>query len=154
MYIFGEEKKRRINLGGASSATTSTSILDEARHRRLEREDRRRRNENAIRIQAWWRGRLGAEAMKVHLRQVLAQNPDEITALRCLVLLGKDVGALTRWSEDSIRKGPGTRHSVSNTAYGPIQRTRGRISISKGPTSFELVDIDAAGVDTAAPNGC
>ncbi|KAL0961250.1 hypothetical protein HGRIS_006212 [Hohenbuehelia grisea] len=111
--MFGNENRRTINLGGTSSATTQASILDQARVRRLQRESERRRHDNAIRIQAWWRGCREARLTRSQLRRVLDQDATSINGLRCLVLLGRDASALTLWCNSN------NETSIFQLATGP-----------------------------------
>lgn len=98
--LFGDERRRReINLGGSTSVTSQAAILDQARARRMEREAQRKREESAIRIQAWWRGAHEARRVRWQLRRVFQEQVTGITALRCLVLVGQDEELLSLWSQ-------------------------------------------------------
>ncbi|KAF8960501.1 HECT-domain-containing protein [Flammula alnicola] len=100
---FGDEWKRKINLGGVSSAATPAAIFDRVQAQRVARAAHRERTEKAIRIQAWYRG-----------------GCDGLTGLRCLVLIGRDDEVLGRWSErfwSSVQV-----HKLLVPAVGP-QRT-------------------------------
>ena len=104
----GDDKKRRnINLGGRSSSTTHTSILDEARLRREERQTQLKRQKSAVRIQAWWRGRRESRIIRIQLRYTLEQDPAGITGLRAMVLIGQDEESLAIWSRNILRLGEG-----------------------------------------------
>ncbi|PIL22973.1 transporter [Ganoderma sinense ZZ0214-1] len=92
------KRKRAINLGGTHSATTHTDILQEARLRRLQRNDHKRRQDAAILIQRSWRSYLALSSARRSLRSKFDQDLSSLTALRCLVLLGHDEDALGRWS--------------------------------------------------------
>lgn len=65
----------------------------------MEREAQRKREESAIRIQAWWRGACEARHVRQQLRRVFQAQVTGLTALRCLVLVGQDEELLTMWSE-------------------------------------------------------
>lgn len=98
--LFGDERRRReINLGGSTSVSSQAAILDQARARRMEREAQRRREDSAIRIQAWWRGACEARRVRQQLRRVFREQVTGLTALRCLVLIGDDDELLSIWSE-------------------------------------------------------
>ena len=110
--LFGEDRRRRdINLGGRSSSTSQVSILNEAKARREERQDYKRRQKNAVRIQAWWRGLREAQTVRQELRKTFEHNVTGITGLRCLVLIGQDEHALAQWSTAMISAGEGTVHA-------------------------------------------
>ncbi|KAF8428416.1 HECT-domain-containing protein [Boletus edulis BED1] len=110
--IFGDERRRReINLGGSTSVSSQAAILDQARARRMEREAQRKREESAIRIQAWWRGAREARRVRQQLRRVFQEEVTGFTALRCLVLVGQDEDILFMWSkrvsqDDALLFGP------------------------------------------------
>lgn len=108
--IFGDlpnKRRREINLGGQHTATSHTAILHDAKLRRLQRNDDKRRHDAAIRIQSTWRGYSALLAAREQLRATFQQDITNITALRALVLLGQDEEALGRWSTVVItsRKG-------------------------------------------------
>ncbi|KAI0366687.1 HECT-domain-containing protein [Pilatotrama ljubarskyi] len=99
--LFGDnptKRRREINLGGTHSATSHNDILQEAKLRRLQRNDLKRRQDSAIRIQHWWRGRIALANVRRDLRRTFDQDITSLTGLRCLVLLGQDEDALGRWS--------------------------------------------------------
>jgi len=104
---FGDEWKRKINLGGTSSAATSASILSRVQEERQARAAHKERTEKAVRIQAWWRGYLESRRTKLEMRKAFDQDVMGLTGLRCLVLIGKDDEVLGRWANDVLRLGPG-----------------------------------------------
>lgn len=95
--VFGDER-RRINLGGASSVASDRDVLRHARREREERREQRRRQENAIKLQAWWRGVTEVRRTRRELRRTFDMDPTSITGLRCLVLIGHDEELLGQWS--------------------------------------------------------
>lgn len=129
--LFGDDRRRReINLGGSTSVSSQAAILDQARARRMEREAQRKREESAIRIQAWWRGACEARRVRQQLRRLFQEQVTGITALRCLVLVGQDEKLLSQWSERiseddgrTILLWCGVFSSSSPTAllFGPVQ---------------------------------
>ncbi|KAJ7597464.1 HECT-domain-containing protein [Mycena floridula] len=96
--VFGNERRRQINLGGSHSVSSQSSLLDAAKLRREERLEHKRRSDNAVRVQAWWRGIREAQLVRRELRVLFFQDITGITALRCLVLLQTDQEALGMWS--------------------------------------------------------
>jgi ubiquitin-protein ligase E3 C len=106
--IFGDERRRKMNLGGASSASSHAAILDQAKARRSERHDLRRRQENVVKLQAWWRGLKEARMVRSELKKAFEEDVTGITGLRCLVLTGRDEEVLGRWSSAMISSGEGT----------------------------------------------
>ncbi|KAI0647654.1 HECT-domain-containing protein [Trametes meyenii] len=99
--LFGDtpnKRRREINLGGAHTATSHSDILQEAKQRRLQRNDLKRRQDSAVTIQHWWRGKHALQAAREDLRRTFDQDITSLTGLRCLVLLGQDEDALGRWS--------------------------------------------------------
>ena len=110
--LFGDlpnKRRREINLGGnrTGAATTHNAILQEAKLRRLQRNDEKRRQDAALRIQSSWRGYVAVRTVRQNLRSTFEHDVTSLTALRCLVLLGQDEDALGRWSTVvfSSRKG-------------------------------------------------
>ncbi|EMD40028.1 hypothetical protein CERSUDRAFT_46274 [Gelatoporia subvermispora B] len=100
--IFGDDpskRRREINLGGTHSATSYSDILEEAKARRTQRQDQKRRNDSATRIQAWWRGVSSKRAIRQQIRQRFEEDITGLNGLRSLVLLGQDETALGMWSE-------------------------------------------------------
>lgn len=108
--LFGDvsaKRRREINLGGATAHSTQASILQEAKARRQQRDDLRRKQEGATKIQCWWRGRRQAEVVKIQLRETFSEDVTSLTALRCLVLIGRDEALLGQWSTAAVSAGPG-----------------------------------------------
>lgn len=106
--LFGsEERRRNINLGGTSSATTHAHIVNQAKARRFERENSRKKHDSAVRIQAWWRGINQARAVRTQLRESFAQDVLGVNGLRCMVLIGKDEEVLGHWSTTLTNGGQG-----------------------------------------------
>ncbi|KZT24637.1 HECT-domain-containing protein [Neolentinus lepideus HHB14362 ss-1] len=104
--LFGDDRKRReINLGGTRSASSHEFILEQAKARRFEREDNRRKRDSAVRLQSWWRGLSEARRVRRQLRQTLAENVTGIVGLRCLVVIGQDEEALALWSNAILGAG-------------------------------------------------
>ncbi|KAI0632541.1 HECT-domain-containing protein [Trametes polyzona] len=99
--LFGDtpnKRRREINLGGTHTATSHNDILQQAKLRRLQRNDLKRRQDSAALIQRWWRARAALQAARRDLRHTFEQDISSLTGLRCLVLLGQDEDALGRWS--------------------------------------------------------
>ena len=101
------KRRRQINLGGNISHATHDSLIQEARLRRIQRTEMKRRQESATRIQSWWRGRRHAQHVRQQLRATFDQNVDNVTGLRCLVLIGKDEALLGRWASAMVANGSG-----------------------------------------------
>jgi len=106
---FGSERRRPINLGGATSVSSQAAILEEAKSRRLERQNVKRRQEKAIKLQAWWRGVNEAKAARNAMRKAFEDDPTGITGLRCVVLIGKDEEILGKWSTTMVNAGEGKK---------------------------------------------
>ena len=105
--LFGadDKKRRNINLGGRSTSSTHTSILDEARLRREQRQNQLKQQKSAIRIQAWWRGKRESRIVRIRLRHALEQDPAGINGLRAVVLIGQDEESLAIWSRNVLQSG-------------------------------------------------
>ncbi|KAG1784544.1 HECT-domain-containing protein [Suillus plorans] len=112
--LFGDERRREINLGGSSSVTTSqTAILNQARARRIERETVRKRQDSAVTIQAWWRGITDSRRVRQELRELFTGDVTGLTGLRCLVLIGQDTYFLDKWAVEVLSQG-----SLFSLAHG------------------------------------
>ena len=103
----GDDRRRNINLGGASSAATHASILNQAKARRFEREYSRKRHDSATRIQSWWRGLHQGRVIKQQLKNSFEQDVLGINGLRCLVLIRQDEEVLGTWSTALVNGGIG-----------------------------------------------
>ncbi len=96
------ERRRKINLGGTSATATQASILEGVHAARLARAQHKRRNDNAIRIQAWYRGLREAKRTRMELKELFMKDVLSLTALRCLVLIGKDDEVLSIWTSSML----------------------------------------------------
>lgn len=106
--LFGDERKRKINLGGASTASSHRAILEQARAQRDERSAQKRREASAIRVQAWWRGVQQARSVRLAMRRAFEGDVKGLVGLRCLVLMGaRDEEALSVWSREMVGGGIG-----------------------------------------------
>jgi ubiquitin-protein ligase E3 C len=104
--IFGDDRKRKINLGGASTASSHRAILEKARAQRDERSAQKRREASAVQVQAWWRGVREKKVVQRELRRVFEADVKGLVGLRCLVLLGsRDESALGIWSREMASGG-------------------------------------------------
>ncbi|KAF8182521.1 HECT-domain-containing protein [Pholiota molesta] len=103
---FGDEWKRKINLGGVSSANTQAAILNRVQAERAARAEHKQRTESAIRIQAWYRGLVDARATRQEMRKAFNADVMGLTGLRCLVLIGKDDEVLGTWTRAVLQLGP------------------------------------------------
>ena len=106
--VFGDDRKRKINLGGASSASSRSALLDQVQAQRNERSEQKKRFESAVRVQAWWRGLQEAEIARGIIRRRFEEDVVGLTGLRCLVVIGRrDDEALATWSGRMMENGPG-----------------------------------------------
>ena len=118
--IFGDQpnkRRREINLGGQHTATSHSAILHEAKLRRMQRNDEKRRQDAAIRIQSSWRGYSALLAARKRLRTTFEQDITSLTALRCLVLMGQDEDALGRWSTVVLSSRKGAYHHTLHILF-------------------------------------
>jgi hypothetical protein len=107
MHPFAQEKRRKINLGGATSVSTQTDILHGAKARRSEREEIRRRHESARCIQSRWRSYQQYRVVKRILSEMYQEDVLGLNGMRALVLIGHNDPLLAQWSEGVIRAGDG-----------------------------------------------
>ncbi|KAH8980602.1 HECT-domain-containing protein [Lactarius hatsudake] len=107
MHPFTQEKRRKINLGGATSVASQTEILHSAKARRSEREEIRRRHESALCIQSHWRSFQKYRAVRQQLSRIFQEDVLGLNGMRALVLVGSDGLLLAQWSEAVVRVGDG-----------------------------------------------
>ena len=106
--LFDNERKRKINLGGVSSASSRSAILDQVQAQRIERDELKKKQDNAMKIQAWWRGLQQEMMMRNKMRKSFENDVVGITGLRCLALIGRrDEAALAMWSNTMVELGAG-----------------------------------------------
>ncbi|TFK19059.1 ubiquitin protein ligase [Coprinopsis marcescibilis] len=107
MFPFEDHsRKRKINLGGSSRATTQADILGQVRQQRQARLEIKRREDAAVAIQAWWRAKLEWRVVRMQLwAQFQADlgagdgaGLQELRAMRCLMLLKDYKDAMGVWT--------------------------------------------------------
>lgn len=91
-----------MNLGGTSTSVSREQALMEARLQRLNRENDRKRNQAAIRLQAWWRRIRALRSTQTWCRRLFDEDPSTLLALRSLILLHDDVARMNLWSTTMI----------------------------------------------------
>ncbi|KAJ8081351.1 ubiquitin-protein ligase (E3) [Marasmius tenuissimus] len=98
--------RRRINLGGASSSSSSAqSTLESAKARRNERIEHRRRVDAASQIQAWWRGVLVRRAVRERLSSELDLSGKwDVDSVRRVCFIGRG-DVVGRWSRGVVESG-------------------------------------------------
>ncbi|KAF6750084.1 ubiquitin protein ligase [Ephemerocybe angulata] len=104
--FYENERKRKINLGGSTRVSSASDLLDSVKAQREARLEQKRRQDSALRIQAFYRGRSQASVTKDEMRKTFRNDVLGITGLRCLVLLGLDEAALGIWSQTVCSTAP------------------------------------------------
>ena len=137
MLPFAQERRRKINLGGATSVTSQTDLLHSAKARRTEREEIRRRHESARCIQLRWRGSQQSRAVKHILSEMFQEDVLGLNGMRTLVLIGNNDSLLAQWSEAVVHAGNGKpsinlNQRVLHVPF-PVWYRRIDISISLSP---------------------
>ena len=107
MLPFAQEKRRKINLGGATSVSSQTDLLHNAKARRTEREEIRRRHESALLIQKCWRSSQQSRVVKHILMEMFQEDILGLNGMRALVLIGHNDSLLAQWSEGVVHAGDG-----------------------------------------------
>ncbi|KAH9997435.1 HECT-domain-containing protein [Russula compacta] len=105
MLPFAQEKRRKINLGGATSVSSQTDLLHNAKARRTEREEIRRRHESAILIQTCWRSSQQSRVVKHILKEMFQEDILGLNGMRALLLIGHNDSLLAQWSERVVHAG-------------------------------------------------
>jgi hypothetical protein len=150
MFSLEGERRRKINLGGVSATSSQASILERVHAQRLARAETKRRVDSATRIQAWYRGLREARALRMELRKLFAEDVLSLTAMRCLVLIGRDDGVLSTWAASVLAGGEGLTHDLPTdnlpfscsfqARYSPLQtvikESTGLSSCARRASSF------------------
>ena len=136
MHPFTQEKRRKINLGGATSVASQTDILHSAKARRNEREEIRRRHESAVCIQSRWRSFQQYRAVKQRLSHIFQEDVLGLNGMRAIVLIGNDDVLLAQWSEAVIRAGDG-EHSIRS----PLPRDSLSKRVGSHPLSRRIHEL-------------
>ena len=140
MLPFAQEKRRKINLGGATSVSSQTDILHSAKARRSAREEIRRRHESALCIQSLWRSAQQFRMVKRILSELFQEDVLGLNGMRALVLIGNNDELLAQWSEGVARAGdgePSTSASIRECLCAPLPMIHGSI-VFLSPLSIEF----------------
>ncbi|KAJ7699585.1 hypothetical protein B0H17DRAFT_1048964 [Mycena rosella] len=114
--LLGDEKRRIVNLGGASGPSHAT-IIDEAKSLRNVRQQQKLQQDSATCLQARWRGIRCRRLVKSQIRARFDRDILGIHGLRCLALLGQEE-MLVKWVTAVIASGEG---SLFLLAQGPTR---------------------------------
>jgi len=112
LFTGDERNRRKINLGGTTTALSQEQILAQAKLVREERLQQRRREDAAVLIQRWWRAIVERLRVRDQLKSNFDEDPFGINGTRCLALLKNDDDRLARWSE----------HMTTNQGMFPVTR--------------------------------
>jgi hypothetical protein len=129
MHPFTHEKRRKINLGGATSVSSQTDLLHSAKARRTEREEVRRRHESALYIQSHWRSVQQSRVVKHILSEKFQQDVLGLNGMRALVLIGNNDALLAQWSEAVTRAGDGKPFIQPKNIPFPVAHVSQKISV-------------------------
>jgi hypothetical protein len=142
--FFDPEQKRKINLGGATRVSSASAILDSVKAQREERQELKRRQDAAVRVQAWWRGRSQSKWAKKEMKSAFKDDILGIRGLRCLVLMGLDEEALGLWSQAVLNGG--MLYFIYRIELRPNNGfCRRRILSCTWTLRYELADFDTEG---------
>ncbi|KAF9522169.1 HECT-domain-containing protein [Crepidotus variabilis] len=117
MFSFENERRRKINLGGASASSSQTSIFERVQAERQARAEHKRRTESATQIQAFYRGSKEKHAARAEMRKAFEADVLSLTGLRCLVLMGQDDEVLTTWVQRVLEGGEGQVFAPAKGAH-------------------------------------
>ncbi|KAF7325528.1 HECT-domain-containing protein [Mycena kentingensis (nom. inval.)] len=96
-FSLAEERRRKVNLGGAAGPT-HTGVLGDVKSQRLLRQRQKLEHDSAARIQAAWRALLARRQLRDSLRTLIDAKPLSLDTLRAVVSLGEEE-ALAAWSK-------------------------------------------------------
>jgi hypothetical protein len=134
MIPFAQEKRRKINLGGATSVSSSqTDILHSAKARRSAREEIRRRHESALCIQSRWRSSQQSRVVKRILSGFFQEDVLGLNGMRALVLIGNNDELLAQWSEGVVRAGDGEPFTSVSIRKSCVPHCLLRTEVSSSP---------------------
>jgi len=104
--MFGDERRREINLGGGQLTATQRSVLAQVQQERQRRHDERRRLESSSVIQAAWRAHAEATRTRNNLLKEFDNEPlGSLTSTRKLVFGGGERGRLLTWTNAALKGG-------------------------------------------------
>jgi hypothetical protein len=115
--MFGDERRRAINLGGESSTVTQASVRARVQEERQRRQNEKRQNEASSLIQAAWRAHL----TRKELLQSFDREPvGTIASTRFLVLGGGEHTRLMAWTKAALK---GDKSQIFAPFAGPDANT-------------------------------
>jgi len=102
--MFGDERRRPINLGGTNSTATQASLLANVQQERQRRQNEKRRNEASSLIQATWRAHVAGSQTRKELLGSFDREPvGTIASTRFLVLGGGERTRLVAWTKAALK---------------------------------------------------
>ena len=101
------KRKRTINLGGISSASSHDAVLQAAKVQRAERHAQKQQRDAALHLQAWWRGCVHRRRLREELRKRFDDDVRSVDAMRCLIILRRDEDRLALWSKTLLEMDEG-----------------------------------------------
>ncbi|KAJ7260134.1 HECT-domain-containing protein [Mycena rebaudengoi] len=106
--MLGDEKRRKVNLGGRSGPSHAT-VIDEVKSLRNLRQHQKLQQDGALKIQALWRGVLCRRGFHSRLRIMFEHDVLGLTGLRCVALLAeRDEEILQIWTTAVLSSGEDT----------------------------------------------
>lgn len=104
--MFGDERRREINLGGAYLTATQHSVLAQVQQERERRRNERQRLESSSVIQAAWRAYAEATRTRNGLLKRFDQEPlGTLTSTRLLIFGGGERRRLLTWTNAALGDG-------------------------------------------------
>lgn len=102
--MFGDERRRAINLGGENSTATQASVLARVQQERQRRQNEKRQHEASSLIQATWRAHVAGSQTRNELLQSYDREPvGTIASTRFLVLGGGEHARLVAWTKAALK---------------------------------------------------
>lgn len=101
--MFGDDRRRPINLGGANSTATQASVLARVQQERQRRQNEKRRSEASSLIQATWKAHRAGVRTRNELLEAFDKEPiGTIPSTRFLVLGGGEPQRLVAWTNAAL----------------------------------------------------
>lgn len=104
--MFGDDRRRRINLGGVQSTSTHQAVLEQTHTLRSQRQQQKRAQEAASVIQARWRAHVQRQIVRRQLLDAFDKEPlGTVMSTRLLVLAGGEETRLSKWAHAAVQAG-------------------------------------------------
>lgn len=118
--MFGDTRRRQINLGGVNTTTSQAYVLAQVHEQRQRRQDEKRAQEAALQIQARWRAYSSARQIRVQMNQAFDSEPiGTVASTRYLVFGGGERQRLIAWTNVALEATKEDEYTLFKPFEGP-----------------------------------